>query len=134
MDKRAQIKDNARKKISAIYNKSIPQLDGCITDSSAPSSAVPTPEQSPESLKSSNINIEPEKSSKISEKNSPTSRQKRKLAPARCELEHEAATTFDYAWDHEADLHAVPTFFANPDDIFEEPDPILDILQRHASV
>ena len=133
-DKRAQIKENAKKKISALYKKSIPQLDGCLTDSSAPSSAVPTPEQSPESLKSSNINTEPKQSSKTSKQNSTISRKQKKLAPARCEIEHEAAITFDYAWDHEADIHAVPTFFANPDDIFEEPDPVLDFLQRHASI
>ena len=109
-------------------------MDGCLTDTSAPSWAVPTPEQSPESLKSSNINTEPKQSSKTSKQNSTISRKQKKLAPARCEIEHEAAITFDYAWNHEADIHAVPTFFANPDDIFEEPDPVLDILQRHASI
>ncbi len=130
MDKRAQMKANARKKISALYNKTIPQIDGCITDSSAPSSTAPTPEQSPESSKYDNL--ETKLSSTHTEQVSISNRHKR-LAPARCEIEYEAATTFEYAWDHEADIHAIPTFAVNPTEIFDDPDPVLDILQRHAS-
>ena len=45
-DKRALIKANAKKKISAIYHKNMPQIDGAITDSSAPSSSNVSPEMS----------------------------------------------------------------------------------------
>ena len=120
IDKRALIKSIAKDKISAIYHKRLPQLDGALTDPSPDISPNNSPDSKP--IKSSSRPI-----------SRPISRQKN-LAPARCELEYVAANTFDYTWDHSADIDITPFPAIDPCDIFENPVPDgLPFLKRSGS-
>ena len=109
---RAKIKERAKLKIAACYGKSIPQVDGCLTDSSAPTSTDPSPNTSPVHENIINhlqptVHLEPLPS---------------------------YITDFDWnEWDyHEVDLLYQPV---DPENVFVDPDPsTVDFLARHASI
>ena len=116
IDRRALIKSIAKDKISAIYNKRLPQIDGALTD--------PSPDASPDNSPDS---------TQLKSSSRPLSRQQNR-APARCDLEYIAANTFDYVWDHSADIDITPFPAIDPGDIFNNPDPHgLTFLKRSAS-
>ena len=117
-DKRAEIKHKAKKQISAIYNR-VPQLDGAVTDSSAPSSANVSPETS----------ILP--TVDLDSSTSPTSSNISSPTPVSPNTAERIWSERGFYWDYSHMNELINT--ANADEIFAEPYPDTDFMARHAS-
>ena len=111
-DKRALIKENAKKKIKATFKK-VPQLDGAATDSSAPSSTYASPETS---------------FNEKSDSTSPNYASAAILSPTTAER---VWSEHGFYWDY-SDLSELVNF-ADADQIFDDPYPDVDFMAPHAS-
>lgn len=114
IDKRALIKENAKKKIKACFQR-VPQLDGAATDSSAPSSSNASPDTSITLNRSESTSP---KSTSPAEPISPSSVE-------RIWAEH------SIYWDYSHLTELINT--ADADLIFDDPYPDVDFMARHAS-
>ena len=106
-DKRSLIKAKAKSKIAACYGKSLPQLDGAVTDSSAQTSSDPSPTTSPEQ-------VQPTSKTSLYEKYKVSSE------------------PFDWEWDY-SDMDELHHFSVDPDDVFDQPSVDVSFLVRSGS-
>ena len=118
IDRRTEMKEKAKKQISAIYNR-VPQLDGAVTDSSAPSSTNASPETS--ILLNDNLDSS----------TSPTTDNISSPSPLSPNTAERIWSEHGFYWDY-SDLSELINN-ANADEIFDEPYPDTDFLARHAS-
>jgi hypothetical protein len=111
-DKRAIIKAKAKEKISAVY-RTIPQIDGHITDSSQPSSA----EASAQPSTNPSPHVSPAKPSAMQD-------------PEFVDQLRTCHSSLD--WDYQ-EINVIDDATAL-DEVFDDPYVDVDFLQRHASV